>query len=44
MQDNNLLNKTVEENQCQTISLDIIKGEAIKMNEGIRDSQNKFFY
>jgi hypothetical protein len=37
-QDNDLLKKIVEENQSQTVSLDIIKGEAIKMNERIRDS------
>jgi hypothetical protein len=43
-QDNDLLKKVVEENQSQIVTLNIIKREAIKMNEELRDLQNKFFY
>ena len=43
-QDNEILKKIVEENQSQTVVLDIIKGEAIKMNEGLGDTQKKLFY
>ena len=44
LEDNNLLKKTIEKNKSQIVSLEIVKGEAIKMNEGIMNSQNKLFY
>jgi hypothetical protein len=42
--DNDLLKKSVEESQNQTVSLDTIKAEAIKKNEELQDSQKRLFY
>jgi len=43
-QENDLAKKVVEEIQNHTVVMEVIKAEAIKKNEELQSSRNRFFY